>query len=84
MATAADWREAIKANRGEIGGSINGNTATDMIEGNWFYRNPDDAGKDRNRNEFARMMRKDGWAVKTETNSLGWFLKAIRPKQVCE
>lgn len=82
MTTKQEWIERIKAQRGEIGGSINGNSsATDMIDGSWFYRRPEDGDKKPIRDRVAREMRKDGWTVKTETNSLGWFFRAIRKKE---
>lgn len=79
--SARSWRDSIKLNRGEIGGTINGNPTTEMIDGCWFYRRPEDGDKKPIRDRIARAMRKDGWTVKTETNSLGWFLRATRKKE---
>lgn len=80
MTTTQEWMKHIKDNRGEIGGTINGNPATEMIDGCWFYRRPEDGDKKPIRDRIAREMRKDGWTVNTETNSLGWFFRATRKK----
>ena len=81
MPNMRDWMDNIKLNRGEIGGTINGNPSTDMIDGCWFYRWLGDSDKKPIRDRVAREMRKDGWTVKTETNSLGWFFRATRKKE---
>jgi len=82
MSSEQEWITYIKEQRGEIGGTINGNSSTDMIDGCWFYRRPEDGDKKPIRDRIAREMRKDDWNVKTETNSLGWFFRATRKKEV--
>ena len=80
MSTYLEWIETIKNNGGKIGGTINGDSSTDMIDGYWFYHNPEDYQKKFIRDKISREMRKDNWSVKTETNSLGYHFRAIRKK----
>jgi hypothetical protein len=81
MTTANEWRSAITTKHsGKIGGTINGDRDTDMIDASWFYYTSTDNCKKHTRDAVARAMRKDGWDVKTETNSLGWHFRAIRVK----
>ena len=80
MATKSDWEKLIISLGGKIGGGVTTTTSSEFIDGNWFHYNRGDEKKKPIRDRVAREMRKDKWEVKTETNSLGYFIRAKRRK----
>jgi hypothetical protein len=85
MPTKTEWETIIEGRGGKIsrfdkhGGTIYGDNKT-HIDASWFdsSRNTysENLKKKPIRDTTAKEMRKDGWEVKTTTNSLGWFLDA--------
>jgi hypothetical protein len=83
MPTKDEWITIIEGRGGKIdrptshGMQIYGGNKT-HVDASWFYssRNTHKENMDKKpvRDLTAREMRKDGWIVKTTTNSLGWFL----------
>lgn len=89
MPTREQWVNLITERKGKVagwdshGGTVYGDSATnEHIEGDWFHRSGEDYDKKTLRDKTAREMRKDGWEVKTESNSLGWFIRASRKRAV--
>lgn len=91
MATAAKWEEVIKLYGGKIsewdshGGTIYGDAReNEHVDGSWFDSSRNSYSENLKqkpiRDRIAREMRKDGWDVKTTTNSLGWFLYGSRKR----
>jgi hypothetical protein len=82
MPTRDEWNKIIKGRGGRTGepdthGMTLYGDGKEHVEGSWFDKERGDAQKKKPiRDLTAREMRKDGWEVKTETNSLGWFLSA--------
>jgi hypothetical protein len=81
MPTRQEWNLIIKGRDGKTGEpDSHGFTVyadnKEHVTGSWFYRNRGDEKYKAIRDLTARELRKDGWEVKTETNSLGWFLNA--------
>lgn len=84
MPTRNEWVDIIKGRGGRIlGGALYASAAMqyDHVEAGFYYHSPSDEKKKQARDITAREMRKDGWEVKTESNSLGWFLNAKRRKK---
>ena len=78
MPTKKEWEIIISGRGGKIGHGVTTWNNMDFIDGNWFHREQEDEKKKPIRDATARDMRKDGWEVKSETNSLGYFLRAKR------
>ena len=81
MPTAEEWVTIIKGRGGKIASTVTVERLAaqwDMIDASWFYHNSGDEKKKPVRDLTAREMRKDKWEVKTESNSLGWFISAKR------
>ena len=78
MPSHDEWMKLITGRGGKNIGGAQGNTTFDYVEGGWFYHGTGANEKKAQRDLTSREMRKDGWEVKTETNSLGWFLSAKR------
>ena len=84
MPTRAEWEHIISGRGGKLCGIVQLERILkewDFIDGNWFYYNRGDEKKKPLRYLTAREMRKDGWEVKTETNTLGYFIHAKRRKK---
>lgn len=84
MTTQEDWRSMIVQSGGKIiGGCVPAEQIAkkEYLDAGWFYRNPEHGEKKAIRDKMARTMRKDGWIVKSESNSLGWFLEATRERK---
>jgi len=89
MLTREQWVTRITDNKGKVsgwtshGGTVYGDSGTnEHIDASWFYKSMEDYDKKALRDKTAREMRKDGWTVKSETNSLGWFINASRKRAV--
>jgi hypothetical protein len=92
MPTKTEWVNIIHGRGGKESGDFQGNhgyslvpssyaAQYELIDASWFYRERGDQNKKPVRDVTAREMRKDGWEVKTETNTLGYFLHAKRRKK---
>jgi hypothetical protein len=84
MPTRNEWVDIIKGRGGRIlGGALYSAAAMkfEYIDAGFYYHNPVDEKKKQARDVTAREMRKDGWEVKTESNSLGWFVSAKRSRK---
>lgn len=76
-----DWIEKCMSTGGKNSGGVQHErilAEQEEVNFSWFYRNPEDSAKKAARDKIAREMRKDNWIVKTESNSLGWFISAYR------
>lgn len=84
MPTRNEWVDIIKGRGGRIlGGALYASAAMqyEHIDAGFYYRGPGDARFKAVRDTTAREMRKDGWEVKTESNSLGWFISSKRRRK---
>lgn len=84
MLSKKEWMEIIEGRGGKIRGGVvtaDQMATSEFLGGSWFHRKPEDYEKKTIRDRTAREMRKDGWDVKTETNSLGYFLDGKRRRK---
>jgi hypothetical protein len=76
-----DWINKIIESGGKPAGTVQHErilAEREELDISWFYHNSEDYTKKASRDKIAREMRKDAWIVKTESNTLGWFISAYR------
>lgn len=89
MVSKKEWEVMIVGLGGKIeGGAIGAghidfstNPLWEFLDVSWLYFKLGDENKKAFRDVTASEMRNDGWEVKTETNSRGFFLRAKRRKK---